>query len=376
MAYLDRVVPPGRRAAVTPLARLINDEILKSGPIPVSRFMELALGHPDYGYYRNRAPLGAEGDFITAPEVSQMFGEIIGLWAVVVWEALGTPDPFTLAELGPGRGTLMTDALRATNIRPGFAEAAQLHLVETGPQLRAHQARVLADFNPTFHDTVTGLPTGPMIVIANEFFDALPVRQWVRAATGWAERHVDIRPDSDGGFMFTDLPAREEPDVPTGLTEDLLEGSVVERAPIRSEITAGIASRLTKAPGAVLIIDYGHGVTAAGDSLQAVQGHQFADPLMDPGTADLTAHVDFAALAQAAGAAGAEIHGPVAQGQFLLALGLAQRAEHLKADATAQQRDAIDAALKRLIAPSEMGNLFKVMGLTSPHSGTLPGFAP
>ncbi|MCZ6886330.1 MAG: class I SAM-dependent methyltransferase [Alphaproteobacteria bacterium] len=361
---------------MTPLARIISDEIEKAGPISVSRFMELALGHPRYGYYMNRDPLGAKGDFITAPEVSQMMGEIIGLWAVVVWQAMGTPNPFVLAELGPGRGTLMADALRAGAIKAGFVEAARVHLVETSPLLRARQADVLGIFEPTFLDTAMDLPPGPMIVIANEFFDALPVRQLVATKDGWVERCVNSLPGTDGGFTFTTSAPLETPLVPPNLPKSGAAGTVIEVSPESCRIAAALASRLAQAPGAALIIDYGHAETAAGDTLQAVRGHKFADPLANPGEADLTAHVDFAALARAARARGAEIHGPVSQGRFLIALGIAQRAERLKAGATPALRDAIEAALKRLIAPSEMGNLFKVMGLSQAGGPALPGFAP
>lgn len=361
---------------MTPLARLIREEIEKAGPIPVSRFMELALAHPRYGYYVTRDPLGREGDFITAPEVSQMFGEITGLWAAVVWDAMGAPNPFVLAELGPGRGTLMADALRAGRIKAGFAEAARLHLVETSPPLRARQADALSAVHPTFHDSLADLPQGPMIVIANEFFDALPVRQLVLTKDGWAERCVDALASEDGGFRFVPSPPLQPSDLPPDLPDEAAIGSVVETSPEGCRIAGALASRLARAPGAALIIDYGHGATTVGETLQAVRGHKFADPLADPGEADLTAHVDFAALARAARDAGAEIYGPVGQGQFLLALGIAQRAEGLKAGATAQQQTAIEAALKRLIAPSEMGNLFKVIGLSPAGGHPLPGFAP
>ncbi len=386
---------------MTPLARLISDEIEQAGPIPVSRFMELALGHPRYGYYMTRDPLGAKGDFITAPEVSQMMGEIIGLWAAVVWQAMGAPDPFVLAELGPGRGTLMADALRAASIKPGFIKAARLHLVETSPSLRARQADVLAAYRPTFHDDAFDLPPGPMIVIANEFFDALPVRQLIATGDGWAERCVTTHPGADGRFTFTASGPLEKSDLPPGLPQGgtpgtvtpgtvmpgtvtpgtvvpgtVVPGTVLEVSPEGCRIARELASRLARAPGAALIIDYGHAETAAGETLQAVRGHEFADPLKDPGEADLTAHVDFAALTRAAREAGAEVHGPVSQGRFLLALGIAQRAEGLKSGATPRQQEAIEAALKRLIAPSEMGNLFKVMGLSRGGGPSLPGFAP
>jgi NADH dehydrogenase [ubiquinone] 1 alpha subcomplex assembly factor 7 len=365
---------------VTPLARVIAEEIKATGPIPVARFMELALNHPEFGYYRGHDPLGAGGDFITAPEISQMFGEMIGLWVAVVWEALGAPTPFTLAELGPGRGTMMADALRAGRTKPGFIEAARLHLVETSPHLRGRQMEALGGFNPVFHDDVARLPDGPLIVIANEFFDALPVRQLIPMEAGWSERCVDLPPSGNGGFTFAsgrpvpveDLPASVARDAARGT---ICPGTIYELSPIAQAIVGELASRCTGAPGAALFIDYGHGGSVAGETLQALRGHEYADPLSDPGTADLTAHVDFGALAHRARDAGAGVFGPIGQGRFLLSLGIAARAKRLMAAATAQQGHDIEAALKRLLAPSEMGNLFKVMALASPDAETPPGFA-
>lgn len=359
---------------MTPLASVIAEEIDTTGPIPVARFMELALNHPEYGYYRSRDPLGVGGDFITAPETSQMFGEMIGLWAAVVWEALGAPTPFTLAELGPGRGTLMADALRAGHAKPGFIEAARLHLVETSPVLRACQVTALSEFDPVFHDHVAGLPEGPLIIIANEFFDALPARQLIRTEMGWAERCVDRVPEGEDGFNFTVGSAVPARDLPSTVTGEHTPGAIYELCPTAQAIVAELVGRYRDAPGAVLIVDYGHAESGVGETLQALRRHEYADPLSDPGTADLTAHVDFSALAQHARNTGADVFGPVGQGRFLLSLGITERAKRLMAAATAQQSDDIEAALKRLLAPSEMGNLFKVMALASPGAETPPGF--
>jgi len=364
---------------VTPLARVIAEEIETTGPMPVARFMELALSHPEYGYYRSRDPLGVDGDFITAPETSQMFGEMIGLWAAVVWETLGAPSPFTLAELGPGRGTLMVDALRAGRAKPGFVEAAQLHLVETSPPLRARQVKALSRFDPVFHDHVAGLPDGPLIVIANEFFDALPVRQLIPMKSGWSERCVDRLPDGKDGFTFASGGPIPAEDLPPTFVRDAAPGAnclgnIYEISPTAQAMVGELAGRCAGAPGAVLIIDYGHAESAAGETLQATRGHEYADPLSDPGTADLTAHVDFGALARRARDAGAGVYGPIGQGRFLLSLGITARAKRLMAAAAAQQGDDIEAALKRLLAPSEMGNLFKVMALVPPGAETPPGF--
>ena len=363
---------------MTELARIIARQIEGNGPIPVSRFMAQALGHPELGYYATRDPLGAEGDFVTAPEVSQMFGEIIGIWSLVVWQAMGRPASFTLAELGPGRGTLMADALRAASTEPGFAEAAHLHLVETSPLLRTTQRQVLAPYGPVFVDDPDDLPDGPMIVIANEFFDALPIRQLVKIEDGWCERCVGNQPAPDGGFRFVLSSPLDGPDLPADLPADLpggaATGAVIEMSPAGRSIVGSLAARFQHAPGALLIIDYGHGATAPGDTLQAVRKHEYTDPLATPGMADLTAHVDFGALAGAARQAGASVYGPVTQARFLTALGLLERAARLKTAATGDQERAIDTAVDRLIAPSEMGTLFKVMGIAPAGSGTLPGF--
>lgn len=361
---------------MTPLTHIIAEEIRATGPIPVERFMELALNHPEFGYYRTRDPLGAGGDFITAPETSQMFGEVIGLWAAVMWENLGAPNPFTLAELGPGRGTLMADALRAGRTQTGFVETAKVHLVETSPALRALQGRALNGFSPVFHDQIAQLPDGPLIVIANEFFDALPVRQLIRTDAGWAERCVGRSPtrqDQDGFAFTTGAPVDPEAHALSVAGNEPV-GAVREFRPVAQEIAGDLGRRCVEAPGAVLVIDYGYEESATGETFQAVRRHKFADPLSDPGAADLTAHVDFAALARCAHDAGAVVHGPIGQGPFLMSLGILARAKRLLAAATAEQREVIEAALKRLLAPSEMGNLFKVMALTSPGMDAPPGF--
>jgi SAM-dependent MidA family methyltransferase len=355
----------------TPLARELARLIAADGPIPVADYMALCLGHPRYGYYRTRDPLGGAGDFVTAPEVSQMFGELIGLWAVDVWQRMGAPGRFVLAELGPGRGTLMADALRAVRIVPGFRAALELHLVEIGPVLRARQRETLAasDIAPAWHDHVATLPEAPLIVIANEFFDALPVHQAVKAADGWHARRVGL--DTAGDLVFALDPA-PLPGFAALLPAHLAaapEGAVFEwRA---DSVVAELCRRLVGHGGAALVIDYGHAASALGDTLQAVRGHAYADPLQAPGEADLTAHVDFAALAAAAERAGAAVLGPLTQGVFLRALGIEQRAAKLKAAAGAEQRAAIDAALARLSGSGrdEMGELFKVLVLADPRLG-------
>ncbi len=360
---------------MTALADIIRAEIAACGPIPVARYMALALAHPEHGYYMTRDPFGAQGDFMTAPEVSQMFGEMAGLWAAVVWEMMGRPDPFVLAELGPGRGTLMADALRAAARQGGFVEAARLWLVETSPALRARQARALAAHMPSWCACIEDVPPGPAIVIANEFFDALPVRQFVRVGTGaWAERLISA--DAAGRFHFAPGPPLGAGEAPAGLPADAEPGEIMELCAGADAIARHLGGRLAALGGAALIFDYGHVTSGTGETLQAVRGHEYADPLAAPGAADLTVHVDFAALATAARDSGATTFGPMSQGHFLQALGIVRRAERLAAGKDDETRAGIEGALRRLIAPSEMGNLFKVLALTDGRLGVPPGFAP
>jgi NADH dehydrogenase [ubiquinone] 1 alpha subcomplex assembly factor 7 len=319
----------------SPLALKLAQRITEQGPIGIADYMAAALTDPEHGYYMGRDPLGAAGDFITAPEVSQMFGELIGLWCAETWARLGAPAPVALVELGPGRGTLMADALRAARQVPAFAHALRVHLVEVSPSLRARQEETLADVKPSWHESLAGVPDLPVLLIANEFFDALPVRQLVKQAGGWGERLVG--PDTD----------REALAFPAG-----------------QAVARDIGRRLAARGGAALIVDYGHEDSDLGETLQAVRRHAPHDVLSEPGTADLTCHVDFAALARAAQEAGAAAHGPVAQGTFLERLGIAARASRLMETATPPQREDIRSARLRLTAPDRMGTLFKVLALT------------
>lgn len=361
---------------MTPLAQRIAAEIAARGPIPVARFMEMALTEPELGYYMTRDPFGTLGDFTTAPEVSQMFGELIGLWAAVTWETMGRPTPFVLAELGPGRGTLMADALRAARAQPGFIDAAELHLVEMSPHLRECQKKTLEAHAPQWCDRFEDLPPGPMILIANEFFDALPVRQFVRSGNAWRERLVaraapSAPDDTRARFRFiVDAAAIDLAALP-GHAE---AGEVAEICEAGLGLAGALGARLAAQGGAALVIDYGHAVGGTGETLQALRAHEYADPLDGPGAADITAHVDFGALAAMARGAGAATHGPVSQGVFLAALGIVQRAERLARDKDAAGRGVIESELKRLIAPSEMGNLFKVLAITDPRLGPPAGF--
>ncbi|MGU3362243.1 class I SAM-dependent methyltransferase [Methylobacterium sp. M6A4_1b] len=351
-----------------PLLAEIRDEILASGPIGLDRYMGLCLAHPVHGYYRTRDPLGPAGDFVTAPEISQMFGELIGIWIAATWAAMDAPAELALVELGPGRGTLMQDALRAlARAAPDLRPA--LHLVETSPVLRAEQAARLSDAAPTWHDSIATLPHGPTLVVANEFFDALPVRQFQRAERGWFERLVGLSPDGSG--LAFGLAA--EPD--TRITASGPTGVLMTLPSAALDTVRGLARRVVADRGAVLAVDYGHVRPGFGDSLQAVRGHAFVPPLDAPGEADLTTHVDFAALGRAATGEGASLHGPVDQRDFLLALGLRERAERLGGNASPAQRETITAAATRLADPSRrgMGSLFKAMAFSDATLTALPG---
>lgn len=352
---------------MTPLAREIAAIIRETGPIGVDRYIALCLGHPVHGYYRTRDPLGLRGDFTTAPEITQMFGELIGAWVAWVHRAMGAPEPLLLAELGPGRGTLIADALRAlAAAAPGLR--IEPHLVETSPVLRQVQERRLDGAGATWHRDFDSLPEGPAIIVANEFFDCLPVRQFVRASDGWHERLVGLGPDNGLSFGLSPEPVSD-------ITADAPAGAVVAVPGPALELVRQVAKRLRAQGGVLLMFDYGHVRPGFGDTLQALAGHAFADPLAAPGEADLTCHVDFAALALAARDAGAAVHGPVDQGDFLIALGLRERAARLRLRADDAQAVAIEAALARLTDdnPEGMGRLFKVMAVAAPDLGSLPG---
>ncbi len=358
------------------LGDVVRAMIVEDGPIGLERFMGLALGHPRYGYYMTRDPLGADGDFTTAPEISQMFGELIGLWCVDCWRRMGAPERLSLVELGPGRGTLMADALRAAQLAPDFRTALDVRLVEFSPVLRDRQRATLADAGVpiAWSDDFASIPPGPAIFVANEFFDALPARHYVRAEDGWRERAIGL--DARGAFVFGAAPGLERsPDIAAPA------GAVLEVNPIAREWMREIAARIAAQGGAALVVDYGYAKPGLGETLQALRGHAFVDPLSEPGEADLTTHVDFAALARAARQAGAQTFGPVGQGEFLRRLGVVERAARLVRNASRGQANAVEAALARLIAEGSdrgggMGTLFKVLAITQ-RSGFVPaGFEP
>ncbi|MBK5909963.1 hypothetical protein CCR85_00450 [Rhodothalassium salexigens] len=353
-----------------PLGRHVRSLIAAAGPLRIDQYMTEVLLHPVHGYYAQGRRVGAEGDFTTAPEISQMFGELVGLWLADRWQAMGAPAPVRLVELGPGRGTLMADILRAVRVMPALGAALDLHLVESNRDFRAAQRD--RGLPATWHNTLDSVPTGPMLLVANEFFDALPIRQWLWLGTGWAERAVGLDKQTDR-LVFTSLGADADA-LPAPATPPA-PGTVTERCPAAMAHAHAIARRLACDGGAALIVDYGYAGPGWGDTFQAVAAHRPVDPLAAPGAADLTAHVDFTALARAAHAAGAAAVGPVDQGTFLDRLGLGLRAGALKARAGAAQAAAIDAAVARLTAPEQMGTLFKALALTAPGAPVPPGFA-
>ena len=333
--------------------------------------MAAVLAHPEHGYYMAGDPLGRGGDFVTAPEVSQMFGELIGLWCAHVWTQMGRPEVVHLVELGPGRGTLMADAVRAATGVAGFMDAAEVHMVEISPSLEKRQHSNLSNLvkPATWHRQFSEAPSGPLLVVANEFMDVLPVRQFVRRSDGWAERCVTF--DDGGNLAWTDGPADAPADLP-----DASSGEIVEVSPARSVIAAEITSTIAAYGGGALILDYGYGESGPGDTLQAIKGHQFHDVLANPGEADVTAHVDFAAIVRACQEVSGEIRvsGPVPQAVFLRTLGIEARALRLRQGSTRRQMEEVLEGLKRLIAPEKMGTLFKVLGLTAGNQPPPEGF--
>jgi NADH dehydrogenase [ubiquinone] 1 alpha subcomplex assembly factor 7 len=363
-------------AAASPLADLLRRLIRAQGPLGVGRYMTLALAHPEHGYYTSRDPLGAAGDFVTAPEISQLFGELLGLALAQHWLEAGRPEPAVLVELGPGRGTLLADALRATRGVPGFAAALELHLVEASPVLRARQDERLGAHAPRWHASLGTVPeTGPLLLLANEFFDVLPLRQFVRRAGRWHERLVALDPAGGLAFALASLPTP----LPLAEGEGAPEGAVLEVAPAREALAQEIGRRVKGGGGLALVVDYGEAGGGGGgfaDTFQAVRDHRPADPLQAPGEADLTAHVDFAALARAARIGGAAAYGPVEQAAFLARLGLDLRLERLLRSATPAQAAILKAGAERITAPEEMGRLFKALALTSPGAPVPPGFEP
>jgi NADH dehydrogenase [ubiquinone] 1 alpha subcomplex assembly factor 7 len=361
---------------LSPLHTEIKRLIRASGPMPVWRYMDQCLSHPQHGYYISRDPLGREGDFTTAPEVSQMFGELLGLWAASVWKAIGSPQLFRLIEIGPGRGTMMSDALRALRVLPPLYQTLSVHMIEINPVLREKQKATLTGLrNVTWHEHIDDVPEGPSVIFANEYFDVLPIHQMVRRETGWHERVISL--DDEENFVYGLAPD------PTPGFEALVP-PLVAAAPIgaifewRSDTEImTLARRVRDQRGAALIIDYGHVRSDVGDTFQAIARHSFADPLKTPGLADITAHVDFDSLSRAAEAVGARAHGPVTQGDFLQRLGIETRALTLMQKASHEVSEDISNGLKRLVGGGRagMGSLFKVLGISDPDIAMLAGLS-
>jgi len=349
---------------MTALADLLKSRIAKTGPIALSDYMAECLLHPTHGYYATRDPFGMAGDFITAPEISQMFGELVGLCLAQAWMDQGQPTAFTLAEIGPGRGTLMADLLRATKGVPGFHDAMQVHFVEASPVLRAKQAEAVP--NATWHDTITTLPDAPLYSVANEFFDALPIRQFTRDAAGWREHMVGLQDDALALGLSSPAPI----DALEHRLADTKEGDIVELCPALAGITTQIGQRIADHGGAALIIDYG-GWRSLGDTFQALTNHATVDPFAAPGLADLTAHVDFEAIATAASPAA--FSRLTTQGVFLERLGITNRAQMLAQKLSGDALEQHIAAHRRLTHPAEMGEIFKVIGLHPKDSPPLAG---
>ncbi|MXX87722.1 MAG: class I SAM-dependent methyltransferase [Boseongicola sp. SB0677_bin_26] len=352
---------------MTELGKRLIQRIRSTGPMTVAEYMRECLLHPEFGYYSRHDPLGVSGDFTTAPEISQMFGELLGLALAQAWLDREAPRPVCLAELGPGRGTLMADILRASRTVPEFPEAVSVHLVEASPVLRDVQRKTI-DRPLRHHDSIESLPRGPLFLVANEFFDALPVRQLQRDGAAWRERMVGV--DNDGNLTLG-LSDPVSSELLADRLGDTRDGDIVEIRPAARAIAADIGARIAESGGLALVVDYG-GQHSLGDTLQAVHAHGSVPPLTDPGMADLTAHVDFGAIARAARpAAHTRV---IPQGEFLERLGIVQRAERLAEGLTGSALESHRAALRRLTHEDEMGTLFRAMALYEDGTPLPPGF--
>jgi NADH dehydrogenase [ubiquinone] 1 alpha subcomplex assembly factor 7 len=354
------------------LEKLIFRMIAADGPIPVDRYMSLCLGHPEHGFYMKGEPIGARGAFTTAPEISQMFGELIGAWCHAVWTSTGAPEKFHWVELGPGRGTLFADMVRVALRDPAFAKAARGVLIESSPILEQTQRTRLKDSHIpiAWVRTLDELPDdAPLIVVANEFFDALPIRQAIKGRRGWHERLLG---ESANELVLGVSPNLLSAELIPEPLRAAVEGSIVEFSPARDAAMITLAARLNAQGGAALIVDYGYEGPQTGETFQAMRAHGYANPLDAPGDADLTAHVDFKALAHASG--GLAVFGPVAQGDFLNRLGIRERAARLHSAATPAQAADIAAALERLTDPLAMGGLFKALAICKVRMPPPPGF--
>ncbi len=353
-----------------PLRQKIARLIEATGPIRLAQYMHICMADPVHGYYASRTAIGAGGDFITSPQVSQMFGELVGIWCAATWQAIGSPASFVLAEPGPGLGTMMHDLLRAGASVPGFREAASVRLIETSPPMIAAQRSKLAEmpFEIGWTDRLEAVEDGPLILVANEFLDVLPVRQFVKAGGIWRERCVGMAGDGKLASMLG--PALADVSLLPAGHETEPDGSVFEYAPAREAWVETLARRLSETGGAALLIDYGHSQSGFGETFQAMKAHAPADPFAEPGLADMTSHVDFGAIANAASKAGVSVSPVMTQGDFLLAMGIAGRAGTLGAGRSAAEQERIRAAAHRLVLAGEMGGLFKVIALCAKHNAS------
>lgn len=354
---------------MTPLETFIHAQVGRFGPLSVAEYTNLCLLHPEHGYYTTGTPIGLAGDFITAPEISQMFGELLGLCLIQSWQDQGSCDRFALVELGPGRGTLMADILRVGAKVSGFVEAAEIWLVEASPTLRKIQSQALAGHEINHIDQISDFPDLPLFLIANEFFDALPIHQYQRGKNGWQERMIGLT-DGELGFGLGQ-------DLPLNTLEDQIgqkqTGDIVETNPSAQAITGEISTRIAANGGVGLIVDYGNW-GSKGNTFQAVRNHKKVNPLVDPGLADLTAHVDFAALARAA--TNCAHSAMIDQGTLLARLGIKERAKSLALNLTGNALETHIAAHRRLTHTDEMGSLFKALALYPNGASPPPGFDP
>ena len=352
------------RVPKTPLtlSQQIDAQIRETGPMSIATYMGLALGHPRHGYYTMGRPLGSAGDFITAPEISQMFGELVGFFIVNLWQQMGEPKSFTLLELGPGRGTLMQDALRAASRADGFENALHLQLFEQNALLKGEQEKRLGKYSPYWASDLDAFGEDPIFVVANEFFDALPIKQFVRTDDGWHERLVGLR---DGARAFGLSPTPISESAAPAEVRGAYAGEVLELSTAAIDAMQRLSRKVALQGGAILAIDYGYERTQTGETLQAVQSHAFADVLDAPGEADISAHVNFGVLADAARATGLAVAPLAHQGEWLLRLGIGERANAL-ARANPSEAGNIARAVERLTSPKQMGTLFKVLCAHSP----------
>ncbi len=348
---------------MTSLKQRISGLIAASDPISISDYMATCLFDPEYGYYTTREPFGATGDFTTAPEISQMFGELVAVWLYSAWHETGCLASPVLAEIGPGRGTLMKDMLRVfKRIDPAFITGASVILIETSPRLREVQKMTLSqsDIEIAWHESIATLPAAPLLIVGNELFDAIPMRQFTKLGNAWHERAIGL--DANGNLAFVVGRATLETTLLPQEAMTSYEGAIFEFAPARSAVMEQISERIAASGGVGLFLDYGHLAPGIGDTLQALRCHQYEDALASPGEADLTSHVDFAALATAARAHGLAAH-MATQGAFLLAVGLLERAVKLGANANETSYNKIFSDVERLISPDAMGDLFKVLAV-------------